>query len=294
MDIENYEIFVNAVQSGSISMAAAENGYTQSAVSYIFKALEKKCGFKLVHRSRDGISLTKFGEMLLPKFSAVIDADKELQYLIFQINNVMTGTVTLGCSSTIYKTFFLPIINKFHGKYPNIVFKIIDGSSDDTDRRLASGEIDMGIFPYQANINHSFVFIKDDPLLVLLPDHNMRYENRMFPIEDFAQYPFITSSLNDEFHILADCEARGIPMNVVLKTQDVYTAAYSVEAGLGVTVVPELSMRTKRDLHVNSACLSPTYSRRLCIYTREGERIDPVAQVFYDFCRSELPKIARE
>ena len=58
MDIENYEIFVNAVQSGSISMAAAENGYTQSAVSYIFKALEKKCGFKLVHRSRDGISLT--------------------------------------------------------------------------------------------------------------------------------------------------------------------------------------------------------------------------------------------
>lgn len=294
MGVQNYEIFINAVKSGSISTAAAENGYTQSAVSYIFKALEKMCGFKLVHRSRDGISLTKFGEVLLPKMSAVIDADKELQYLIFQLNNALVGTVTLGCSSSIYRTLFLPIINDFHRKYPNIIFKIVDGSSADSDRRLASGDIDMGIFPYQASIKHTCLFIKDDPLLVLLPEYNMRYENRMFPIEDFSLYPFITSSLNDEFHILSDCKAKGIPISVVLDTQDIYTAAYSVEAGLGVTVVPEMSMRTKRDLCVNSACLSPTASRRLCLYTRSDDRLDPVAQVFYDYCKAELPKIARE
>ena len=37
MDLNNYEVFVQVVETGSISGAALVTGYTQSAVSYIIK-----------------------------------------------------------------------------------------------------------------------------------------------------------------------------------------------------------------------------------------------------------------
>ena len=44
MDINHCEVFLHVVDSGSFSVAAQETGYTQSAVSYIVKNLEKTLG----------------------------------------------------------------------------------------------------------------------------------------------------------------------------------------------------------------------------------------------------------
>ena len=59
MDINQYEVFIKVIETGSVSAAAAETGYTQSAVSYILKMVEKQFDLQLVDRTRNGVSLTK-------------------------------------------------------------------------------------------------------------------------------------------------------------------------------------------------------------------------------------------
>jgi len=71
------------VQRGSFTAAAAELGYTQSAISKRVAALEATSGHTLVIRERRGVRLTRAGEVLLRRAAAALeameDAERELR-----------------------------------------------------------------------------------------------------------------------------------------------------------------------------------------------------------------------
>ena len=52
MSLQKYVAFLKTVELGSISLAAEQMGYTQSAVSRMILDLEKEWGMELLHRSR--------------------------------------------------------------------------------------------------------------------------------------------------------------------------------------------------------------------------------------------------
>jgi DNA-binding transcriptional LysR family regulator len=72
----------SVAQRGSFTAAAAELGYTQSAISKRIASLERAVGRPLVIRERRGIRLTEAGEVLLRHGNAALDAledaDREL------------------------------------------------------------------------------------------------------------------------------------------------------------------------------------------------------------------------
>ena len=69
-------------QRGSFTAAAAELGYTQSAISKRMAALETTAGHALVIRERRGVRLSRAGEVLLrhatTALEAMEDAEREL------------------------------------------------------------------------------------------------------------------------------------------------------------------------------------------------------------------------
>src|SRR5579862_5720618 len=69
-------------QRGSFTSAAAELGYTQSAVSKRIASLESTVGHKLAIRERGGVRLTRAGEVLLRHgtlaLGALAQAEREL------------------------------------------------------------------------------------------------------------------------------------------------------------------------------------------------------------------------
>lgn len=66
MDTNKYQIFLKVLEHRSFSKAAAELGYTQSAVSHSIAVMEKEFGFQLLNRKDNKISLTRAGIDLLP------------------------------------------------------------------------------------------------------------------------------------------------------------------------------------------------------------------------------------
>ena len=65
MSLQKYTALLKTVELGSISRAAEEMGYTQSAVSRMIADLEDQWGLDLLRRSRAGVSLTSSGKRLL-------------------------------------------------------------------------------------------------------------------------------------------------------------------------------------------------------------------------------------
>lgn len=284
MNINHCRIFLKVVECGSISSAALEMGYTQSAVSYIVKNLEQELGVKLVTRERSGISLTKNGIALLPRLKNIVNAGNLLDNSLFELTNLLTGEVVLAGSHSSKAVFFLPAIEKFHVLFPNVTFKFLDGSSQIIEQYISEGIADMGICTFQKTTKLHHIFIKDDPLLVILPSDCVTYPNGIFPIHDISKYDFITTSFNDEYNILKELEENQILCKIPIMMDDTFTAVSAVERHLGITILSELSMKTKSHFNVKCVGLDPPKYRRLCLFIRDLEALTPAARKFYEFC----------
>ena len=289
MDINQYEVFIKVIETGSVSAAAAETGYTQSAVSYILKMVEKQFDLQLVDRTRNGVSLTKCGEEVFPEIISVVEVNRRLCEHVDQIKNLLCGEVVLGGVASVKMLYFLPIIKKFHTIHPNVSFRFVDGVHQIQD--LSERRIDLAIITYKKEIRDEYFFVKDDPLLVVLPPDCRDYDNGTFPIRDFSKFKFISVSDSDEYGITEELKQLGVFNSAPLVTDDSYSALAAVAQGLGVTVLPELSIQTKRGYRLRTVGMSPSHFRRLCLCKPQNRLLSPAAEAFYRFCTLELPTL---
>ena len=74
MDDGKLRALLTAVDCGSFSKAAAQLGYTQSAMTHLVNKLEAEIGCTLLERDSQGIRLTDAGRQLLPYIQNVVCA----------------------------------------------------------------------------------------------------------------------------------------------------------------------------------------------------------------------------
>ena len=96
MDLDRLKIFVQVAELGSLSKAASVTGVPQSAISRKITALEQDCSGRLFHRTGRGVTLTEFGQRVLPRIKALIDDAQQLSDDLKSSAGVPAGTVRIG------------------------------------------------------------------------------------------------------------------------------------------------------------------------------------------------------
>ena len=91
MAVHKYSAFLKVIELGSISKAADELGYTQSAVSRMIADLENEWGLMLLKRSRAGLALSSDGIEMLPYVRALCEKYREMQDQANAIHGLETG-----------------------------------------------------------------------------------------------------------------------------------------------------------------------------------------------------------
>ena len=86
MTLLSYQVFQTVVEQGSFQKAAEVLHLTPSAVSHAVSAMEQELGFSLFTRNKGGVSLTNYGEHLLPYMNAVLNSDESLKQAIAGLN----------------------------------------------------------------------------------------------------------------------------------------------------------------------------------------------------------------
>ena len=101
MGISKYQAFLKTVELGSITRAAEELGYTQSAVSRMIADLETEWAVSLLVRGRGGVALSPAGAELLPDIRTVCNAQRELTERIGALHGLTRGTIRIGTITSI-------------------------------------------------------------------------------------------------------------------------------------------------------------------------------------------------
>ena len=101
MDDGKLRAVLTAVERGSFSKAAAELGYTQSAMTHLVNNLEAELGCTLLNRGSHGVRLSEEGEQLLPYINGVIDACDALRQEAAAQSRTQSHQLSLGCFASI-------------------------------------------------------------------------------------------------------------------------------------------------------------------------------------------------
>lgn len=132
--------FEAAARHGSFTLAAAEMGVTQAAVSQQIKVLEAEMNTVLFTRSHRRVVLTAAGEAMA---DSVCTAFRQMSEMIEIVRRpTVTDTVAIGVTLAFNQLWLLPRLPDFRARHPTVKLRLV---ADDTATDLRRDRLDVAV-----------------------------------------------------------------------------------------------------------------------------------------------------
>jgi DNA-binding transcriptional LysR family regulator len=132
--------FESAARNGSFTVAAAELGVTQAAVSQQIKVLEREMNAALFVRAHRRVVLTPAGKALAATISSSFSQMAEMIETIRQ--PVVPDTVAIGITLAFNQFWLMPRLPEFRALHPHIKLRLI---ADDASTDLRHARLDVAV-----------------------------------------------------------------------------------------------------------------------------------------------------
>lgn len=290
MSFSKYAVFVRVVELGSLTRAAEEFGYTQSAVSHILNALEEEIGLRLMTRGRAGICLTDSGERLLPMIRAILNDEEHLRQATAAIHGITLGTVRVATITSVAVHWLPGIIKSFRADYPQIEIRLFNGDYYDVENFLTDGSAEIGFVALPGPKGMETYPLKEDRLLAVLPTDHPLAGRAYLPMDALRTEPFISLLKESSHDALSVMRVNKIQPNVRYSTKDDYAIISMVESGLGISIMPELVLEG----HQQKVCLLPLENpAHRVLALAVSKSASPAAVLFGEHVRKWVAENAR-
>lgn len=288
--MNRYIALQKIVEVGSFSKAAIALGYTQSAISQMIASLENELSIKLLYRSRTGVHLTLEGEDLFPfiqkttiQYQAMIERSKE-------IRGLETGVIRIGTISSISCHWLPGLIQKFQKNYPNVQFILHQGDYTTIPEWVRIGEVDFGFVNPDAIKGMKTKFIKEGELRAVLPANHSLAGNASVTLKQLYAEPFLLLEEGALSEPLEAFKTMNLKPNIKLCVHDDYSILSMIEAGIGISILPELVLR-KTNYNVAILPIKPVVKRKIGLVMKEKNVMPAASKVFIDFILENIDKL---
>lgn len=282
MNIQKYMAFVKTVEYGSFTKAAEILHYSQSGVSRMISDLEKEWNVVLLERGKSGVKLTSDGTKLLPCAKNVCKEYEKLQMEVDELNGLQSGLIRIGTFSSV-ATHWLPnIIREFQKAYPNIDYELLLGDYTEIETWILEGRVDCGFLRLPAHPDLETIFIEQDRLLAILPEHHALAGLEKIPAAALCDEPFLLLEKGAKAEISEVFERCGLTPKVHFTTWDDYAIMSMVESGLGISILPELILKRVPYQIAAKELVVPAY-RRIGVAMRSKKTASLAVKRFLEY-----------
>jgi DNA-binding transcriptional LysR family regulator len=296
-DLADLRAFVAVAELNSFRAAAESIHLSQPALSRRVEKLEAALGIRLFDRTTRSVSLTAVGRDFSKKARALLDELEDSLLSMREVATSQVGEVVIACiPSAVY--YFLPqVLKEYHAQYPKIRVRIIDDAANAALESVTRGEADFGLniigtqepeLEFQAILSESFVVAcrSDHPLAV----------KRQVTWAELDQYDYMTVDKSSGNRLLLDnalATAKARP-SWRYEARHISTLVGMVEAGLGIAVVPRLSMPMgKHPTLISIPLVDPSVERTVGLIRRRGRELSPSARQLYQMIEQTWPRRLR-
>jgi DNA-binding transcriptional LysR family regulator len=245
LEVRHLVAFRAIVEHGSFGAAAANLGYTQSAISQQIAALERIVGHTVLlrPRGRKPLGLTPEGELLLGYARTIL---RHLDAAEANLGGVTAANERLrvGTYQSIGMRILSEFLPGFRVEWPGTEVHLRESTSDEELLLLVRrGELDLAFCmlpsrdgPFDA------VELLRDPYYLVVPSGS-HLAQRGFKLADAAGLSLVgyrTCPQDPDVETLL--RARGIEVTVMSRSDDNATIQMLVGAQVGAAIMPELSI----------------------------------------------------
>jgi len=244
MELHQLRYVVAVAQAGNFSRAAERCHVSQPSLSQQVLKLEDELGGRLFERMKRGVKLTPAGEAFVQRASRILDEVETARRAARDVHALVHGTVAIGALPTIAPYLLPEVIAAFSAKFPGVEVVVHEDTTARLLKLLMACEVELAItslplpdgrFEYEA--------LFDEELLLALPPGHRLAKKRSIQVGDLEAERFIVMKeghcLGDQ--VLAFCNRSDLHPNVSCRSAQVKTVQALVNAGLGVSLVPEMA-----------------------------------------------------
>jgi LysR family transcriptional regulator, transcriptional activator of the cysJI operon len=173
MQIENFKIFADLVETKSFSKSAKLNNITQSAVSQQARAMERHFKALLVDRSQKQFQLTREGQRVYESAKDVLHAYETLLSELQEMKKVVSGTIRISTIYSIGLHELPPYIKKFLHDFPSVNVRVEYRRSNLVYEDILHNCVDFGLvaFPSKVRQVENIPFRNDHLVVICHPQH---------------------------------------------------------------------------------------------------------------------------
>jgi DNA-binding transcriptional LysR family regulator len=280
MTLLSYQVLKTVADQGSFRKAAELLGLTPSAVSHAVSSMEKELGFFVFNRGKNGVTLTNYGERLLPYVNAVLNSDESLQQAVAEFNGLKQGRIKIGCFSSVCTNWMPELMHAFAKSYPAIEMEIFQGTYDDVSYWIKNGVVDVGFLSVSSAGEIPIVPLYKDPLLCVVPK-GLRTRQGRVEVEELREYQFVTQRESTDADIQNFMKEHDLNVTSNYHVVDDLSTVAMVAHGFGICLMPEMVMQ---DIPYEVDCfhLKEDAYRIIGLAALDFEAMAPAVRMFYE------------
>jgi LysR family hydrogen peroxide-inducible transcriptional activator len=245
ISIKQLKYFDAVARSGHFGKAAEQCAVTQPALSMQVQELEKALGIQLIERGRKGAMLTDGGKEIARRAARVLADVRDLVDYAAHQGRPLSGPLRFGVIPSVAPYVLPPLLPLIRADYPDLDLHIRETQTQQLLAELVGGALDLLLLALpveHADIETLALF--EDRFLLAMP------RSRRAPAQVRATPDLLRQDrllLLEEGHCLRDqalafCNVRQVDNIDTFGTSSLSTIVQMVSNGLGLTLLPELSL----------------------------------------------------
>lgn len=250
-------------RTGSYSAAARELGFSQPAISYQMRRLEKQVGSRLAVRCGRTMRMTLAGKALLSRAEHILLTIRAAEVEIASLAGHPVGPVRLAAFPSSCASLVPQAMATMRREAPDVVVELTQAEPPDAVRLVHSGAVDAALTydfstaasPEERHDVPGDVQLTSHPIVaeevhLVLPANHPRAARRMIDLPELRDETWIVAQ-GRLYQELEEATGRcGIVPKVMVVDDDYVMMQALVARGFGIAFLPTLALSVHRDPRV--------------------------------------------
>jgi LysR family transcriptional regulator, hydrogen peroxide-inducible genes activator len=304
MTLTELKYIVAVARERHFGRAAEACFVSQPTLSVAIKKLEEELDVKIFERGASEVSMTPLGEQIVRQAQAVIEQAAAIREIAKRGKDPVSGPLRLGVIYTIGPYLLPDLVRLAIDRLPQMPLMLQENFTSKLLDMLRTGDLDCAVLaePFP-DTGLAMAALYDEPFMAAVPSTHALAKRKQVTAEELKNETMLLLGTGHCFrdHVLEVCpeyarfssNTEGIRKS--FEGSSLETIKYMVAAGMGVTVVPRLSVPKDPQPHIVYVPFSePVPTRRVVLaWRRTFPRYEAIAALRNVIYACELPGMAR-